>query len=200
MKCNMNYRDSYRYADHEPEREERKPSPPPHPQPKPKHQTETILRCGTSVGSTPLSCNGPVLDGGGWHPTVLATVALDTTQLIDPTVKIDFSSLVSFKTCGDDNYFLRLVFKLSKICCGSPIPLGTWSFEKIHHEDEAVAQINGSEFIQETDSFSFSWCGCEDCPDCCRYIVEIVEQQCYNIDFVTVSGISLTALAVGLKK
>ena len=135
-----------------------------------------------------------------WYPTVLATVALDTSQLIDPTVKIDFSSLISFKTIGDDNYFLRLVFKLSKICGGSPIPLGTWAFEKSHYEDDTVAQVDGSEFVQETDSFCFSWCGCEDCPDCCRYIVEIVDQQCYNIDFAAVSNISLSALAVGLKK
>lgn len=196
MKCNTNYRDSYRYADPVPEREERKPSPPP-PHHQPKHETVTILRCGTSVGSTPLSCNGPVLDGGAWQPIVLATVALDTSHLIDPTIKIDFSSLISYKTSTDINYFLRLVFKLSKICCGSPIPLGTWSFEKIHSE-EAIP-IEGS-FVQETDSFCFSWCGCEDCPDCCRYIVEIIDEQCANIDFVAVSSISLTALAVGLKK
>jgi hypothetical protein len=162
------------------------------------------LRCGTSVGSAPLSCNGPILGGGsGWCPNVLATVALDTSHIIDPTVKIDFSSLISFKTCGDDNYFLRLVFKLSKICGGSPIPLGTWAFEQIHQENNGgggVAQTYGGEFVQETDSFCFSWCGCDDCPDCCRYIVEIVDQQCYNIEFVSVSNVSLTALAVGLKK
>jgi len=35
---------------------------------------------------------------------------------------------------------------------------------------------------------------------CCRYIVEIVDQQCYNIEFVNVSNISLAALAVGIKK
>ncbi len=192
MKCNMNNRDPYRYADPEPEREDRKPHP------HPKHQTATILRCGTSVGSTPLSCNGPILDGAGWYPTVLATVALDTRQLIDPTIKIDFSSLISFKTLDSDNYFLRLVFKLSKVCCGSPIPLGTWAFEKIQREDEGVELIG--DFVQETGSFCFSWCECEDCPDCCRYIVEIVAEQCSNIDFVAVNSISLTALAVGLKK
>ena len=191
MKCNINHRDSCRDTDRIAEYEDRKPRP------HPKHQAETILRCGTSVGSTPLSCNGPILDGAAWYPTVLATVALDTSHLIDPTVKIDFSSLISFKTTNDINYFLRLVFKLSKICCGSPIPLGTWSFEKIRSE-EAVAVVGS--FVQETDSFCFSWCGCEDCPDCCRYIVEIVDQQCFNIDFVAVNSISLTALAVGLKK
>ena len=166
--------------------------------PHPNHETETILKCGTVTGSAPLSCNCAV-DGNGWHSTVLATVALDTGKLIKPTVKIDFSSLISYKTVGDDNYFLRLTFKLSKACDGSPIPLGTWTFEQAHHEDEAApTQVDG-EYVQETDPFCFSWCECEDCPDCCRYIVEIVDQQCYNIDFAVVSNISLTALAVGEK-
>lgn len=172
---------------------------------KPHHQTETILRCGTVTGSGPLSCNstamlGVASNGYGFQPVVQATVALDTSQLIDPTVKIDFSSLISFKTCSDDNYSLRLVFKLSKICGGGCIPLGTWTFEQISQEINGVASpVNGGEFVQETDSFCFSWCECDDCPDCCRYIVEIVDQQCYNIAFVNVSSISLSALAVGLK-
>ncbi len=165
------------------------------------HETETILRCGTVTGSAPLSCGCVVgSNGNGWLSTVLATVVLDTSKLIKPTVKIDFSSLISFKTCGDDNYFLRLTFRLSKACDGSPVPLGTWTFEQIHHEDETAANQIDGEFVQETDSFGFSWCECEECPDCCRYIVEIVDQQCYNIDFAVVSNISLTALAVGLKK
>ena len=40
MKCNMNYRDSYKYADSVQECEERKPCPPPpqpHPKPHPKY-------------------------------------------------------------------------------------------------------------------------------------------------------------------
>jgi hypothetical protein len=194
----MNYRESYKY-DPMPEKDEHRPCPPP-PHPHSKHKTETtILRCGTSIGSTPVCCGGPSLDGGGWHPTVLATVALDTRELIDPTVRIDFSSLVSFKTTCDYNYLLRLVFKLSKVCGGCPIPLGTWTFEECQYPGTAVDQADGG-YVQETESFCFSWCSCDDCPGCCRYIVELVDQQCYNIDFAIVSNISLSALAVGLKE
>jgi len=172
--------------------------------PHPNHETETILKCGTVTGSAPLSCNFTIADavgsnGGGWHPTVLATVALDTSKLIDPTVKIDFSSLISFKTFGDDNYFLRLVFRLSKACDGSPIPLGTWTFERVHHENEMGPIQIGCDYVQETTSFSFSWCECDDCPNCCRYLIEIVDLQCYNIDFASVCSNSLSALAVGFK-
>jgi len=204
MKCNMNHRDSYR-PDPMPEKEEEYKYYP-RPKPRPKHQTETILKCGNSMGSTPLctydggiSRNG--LDGGcGSTPAIVASVGLDTSELINPTIKIDFSSLISFKTCGDDNYLLRVVFKLSKVCGRSHVPLGTWTFEQIQHEENSVAQVDGCEFVQETDAFCFSWCESDDCPDCCRYMVEIVDQQCYNIDFAVVSNISLTALAVGEKK
>lgn len=172
--------------------------------PHPDHETETILKCGIVTGSAPLSCNFAVGDaigvnGCGPHPTVLATVNLDTSKLINSTVKIDFSSLISFKTIGDDNYFLRLGFRLSKACDGNPVPLGIWTFEQVHHENELAPVQIGCEFVQETDSFCFSWCECEECPDCCRYLVEIVDLQCYNIDFATVCSISLTALAVGEK-
>jgi len=172
--------------------------------PHPDHETETILRCGTITGSAPLFGGAAVGDavgnnGYGPHPNVLATVALDTSHLIDSTVKIDFSSLISYRTCGDDNYFLHLSFKLSKLCGGSPIPLGNWTFEQIHHENEAAPMQIDGEFVQETVSYGFTWCGCDGCPDCCRYIVEIIDQQCYNIEFAAVSNISLTALAVGFK-
>jgi hypothetical protein len=221
MKCNRNYRDSYKYADPLSERDEYKPHPrpdryhsdrdphqephrKPYPHPQPKFETEAILRCGTSVGSAPIPCYAAGVrttenDLNNSHSTVQATLSLDTSNLIAPTVKVDYSSLISFKTYGDDNYFLRLVFKLSKVCDGSHIPLGTWTFERSHSENAGVAQVDG-DFVQETDPFCFSWCACDDCPDCCRYIVEIVEQQCYNIEFAVVSNISLSALAVGLKK
>lgn len=171
-----------------------------------KTQTKTILKCGTSVGSVPLSCNNVMVqsvggsNGYGCQPVVLSTVALDTGKLIDPTVKIDFSSLISFKTCSQDNFTLRLTFKLSKICCGGPIPLGTWTFEQTNYcVLDDVAQVDGG-YVQETESFCFSICQCDVCPDCCNYIVEIVDQQCYNINFVNVGNISLAALAVGLKE
>jgi hypothetical protein len=185
------------------------------PHPKPRKETVVVLNCGTTTGSAPLSCNCPPHEQ---HPVVQAGVTLDTDNIINPTIKIDFSALISFKTKYDD-YFLHLGFKLSKICAGSHIPLGTWNFEKSNREgffpiDGAEAPcapgvpdapllfppLHPSGSLQETDSFSFSWCECNDCPGCCRYIVELVEHQCYNIDFALVSNISFTAMAVGEKR
>lgn len=207
MKCNMNYRESYKY-DPMPERDDHRPCPPP-PHPHHKFKTAAILRCGNSVGTTPI-CSGPVCNGTGTdslgivpggiecHSSVLATVALETSELIDPTVKIDFSSLISFRTTSPDDYFLRLVFRLSQTGSGYPIPLGTWTFEESMCPGEIVDQIDG--YFQETESFNFSWCSCDSCPDCSRYIIELVDQQCCNIDYAVVTNISLSALAVGLRK
>lgn len=178
------------------------------PHPKPHKEKEVILNCGTVTGSAPLLCNSGVpLNGGGSCGPVQASVVLDTSRLVDTTVKIDFSTLISFKSSYED-FFLHLGFKLSKICGGASIPLGTWTFEKIHGPNIMVAN-NASErpqqpqycdVFQETDTFSFSWCECEDCPGCCRYIVELVDQMCYNIEYVVPTNTSLTAMAVGEKK
>ena len=178
--------------------------------PKPCEVTETILKCGTVTGSAPLTCNqGLAVDGGGPYgpqPVVQASVALDTNGLHEPTVKIDFSALISFKT-SDENYFLHMGFRLTKICGGYPIHLGTWAFEKSYSEFNGGGVMQAPppppspfQSAQETSSFCFSWCECEDCPGCCRYIVELIDQQCYNIVFAVVSNISLTALVVGEKK
>jgi hypothetical protein len=197
----MNYCDHEDNCECKPEKKEHKSK---------SHETVTILKCGTSTGSAPLSCNGPALagvgggGGYGFQPVEQATVVLDTSELINPTIKIDFSSLISFKTSSDDNFFLKLAFKLSKVCGGSHIPLGTWTFEEASSDyGPRDAQVNGGGgycgYVKETEAFCFSWCECDDCPDCCRYIVELVDQQCYNIDFANISNISLTAMAVGMK-
>ena len=219
MKCNRTYRDSYRKPDRdwdrrpdgdggrclEPEgREEYYPWHKPHP----RYEKATILKCGTSTGSAPIStnflggirpaeANGVIVNDGYGNSAVQSTLALDTSDLIDAVVKFDFSALISYRINDLANYFLRLVFKLKKVCDGSPITLGTWAFERSQNFPQPPP-IPGDAFQNVTEPFSFSWCSCAGCPDCCTYIVE-VEQQAYSIDFVTITNISSSALAVGLK-
>ena len=47
------------------------------------------------------------------------------------------------------------------------------------------------------ESFGFSWCECQDCPDCCTYIVEVVDVQAFGIQSVSITNVSISALAVG---
>lgn len=167
--------------------------------PRPHAETVTILRCGTSSGSGPLSCSGvlaPANNGGsGYASAVQATVALDTDNLRDATVKLDFSTLITYRTTDSENYLLRLVYKLSRVCGGSHVPLGTWTFERISNEFDSTP-VTG-EYVQQSDPFTFSFCSCDTCPGCCYYVVEIISQECFNIDFAIPTNTSLSALAVG---
>ncbi|MEN6460968.1 MAG: DUF4489 domain-containing protein [Syntrophomonas sp.] len=187
------------------------------PYPESKHEMETIVKCGMGMSPGPLCRNTGILvgvansiPGGGYkhENPVIACVVLDTRNIKDPTVKIDFSSLISFKTYGCGGYFLRLAFKLSKVCDGgNPVPLGIWTFEKAEENQYPMVDsvtpeeaVNNNSSVQETDSFCFTWCQCEGCPGCCTYIVELVDQDCYNIEFATISNIFITGIANGFKK
>jgi len=166
----------------------------------PHPKTVTILKCGTAASIPPITgsvLNGAASSSNSYGSNVVATVALNTEGLVDPTIKIDFSSLISFRTFSDDNYCLRLAFKLSRVCGGSRIPLGTWTFERTSNDPDGVLDIG--EYVQETGSFSFSYCQCETCPGCCYYVVELCEQYPYNIAFASIGGVTLSALAVGQK-
>lgn len=214
--------------DHEPPHDEHKPFPwpkremPHKPHPEHKEEKETIIKCGIGISPGPICQDnilkplgpGSVPDGGigsTHHAPVIASVVLDTRKLKDPTVKIEFSSLISFKTFFGSSYFLRLVFKLSRVCDGGhPVSLGTWKFEQakdqhvcdVQNSTEAnnTTPINSFASVQSTESFCFTWCQCEVCDGCCTYLVELVEQECFNIDFATIGNIFITGFANGIKK
>ncbi len=223
MKCNRTYRDSYRqperewgkrpdyddgrYPEHD--REDYCPPMPPMvwPKPQPRYESASILKCGTASGSAPIPTNfvgltgvngASVIPNGNYcNSAVQSTLALDTSELIDATVKFDFSSLITYRTVDLANYFLRLVFKLKKVCEGASITLGSWVFERSQNFP-GPPPIPTDAFQQVTEPFSYSWCSCADCGDCCTYVVE-VEQEAYNIGFVAITNISASALAVGLR-
>ncbi len=217
MKCNRTYRDSYKKPDRDWDRrpdcgdhhDDYYPPMPPlaWPKPKPRFETATILKCGTSTGSAPLStdllslrqveANNIAVNGGHGNSAVLSTLTLDTSELIDAVVKFDFSSLITYRINDIANYSLRLLFKLRRVCDGDTITLGTWTFERSQVFPNPPT-IPEEAFQNVTEPFSFSWCSCAGCPDCCTYTVE-VEQQAFNIDFVTITNLSTSALAVGFK-
>ncbi|HEX3011969.1 MAG TPA: DUF4489 domain-containing protein [Syntrophomonadaceae bacterium] len=163
-------------------------------------EMETILKCGHGTGSGPLPVN--MHEEHVFHPIVLASVVLDKKRLIDPTVKIDFSSLISFSTSCEE-FLLNIVFRLSKICHEEErIPLGTWTFKESQFEEhDKSMKVKSDKTIQETESFCFTFCEeDEDRDDHCRFIVEIIDVQADDIDFAIVSNVFLTALANGFKR
>jgi hypothetical protein len=161
---------------------------------------KTILKCGHGAGSGPLPCFSNKL----FRPIVLATVVLDAEHLVKSNVKIDFSSLIFFKTSDDDNYLLNIMFRLSNICRKEErIPLGTWTFKEAKGGQIALSkqEPKGNNIVQQTEPFSFTWCeNVFENSDSCHYIVEIIDLQCFNIDFAIVSHVFLTAMANGFKR
>lgn len=172
----------------------------------PRKQNQVVLNCGTGTGVVLPSHKES--DSQLYNPYVVASVALDTTGISCPTVKISFSSIITYK---EESCYglsdLRLTFQLSKVCDGAKIPLGTWNYER-DVDFSFGGALNGSEqqnqlslgfklAIDTVDSFSFIFCECCDCQDCCHYIVELTNVESYRVDFAAVTQPVITAMAVG---
>lgn len=174
--------------------------------PPPSNLNQTILACGKGTGV--VLPDHSESNSQLFNPYVVASVAIDTRTLIHPTVKIDFSSLVTFKEADCYLNDLRLTFQLSKICeSGGKVALGTWNYERfinsccrVYDENaEAASSFNNGHFIkvETVDSFGFTFCECQDCPGCCHYVVEIINAETNNVDHAAVSNCTITALVVG---
>ncbi|NLG32585.1 MAG: DUF4489 domain-containing protein, partial [Syntrophomonadaceae bacterium] len=50
---------------------------------------------------------------------------------------------------------------------------------------------------ETVDSFSFTWCGCDECPGCNHYTVELTNVESDDIDCVAITSPSINALGVG---
>ncbi len=158
--------------------------PDPRPRPRP-NINQTILGCGTGSG---LIIPEHRQDNSQlFNPYVLASVAIDTSELKKANVKVDFSCIIMFRDNDEDD--LRLTFQLSKTYVGGcKIPLGTWNFER-HIEDD--------DDVETVDSFGFTWCECDACPGCAYYSVELINVESEDVDCVAISNPSINALAVG---
>lgn len=158
----------------------------------------TILNCGTGTGVS-LPVNN--INGNGIiAPLVVGSVNLDTGHLKKSTKKIEFSSLINARTDEFENDFtLRIIFQLSAVCNGGcKVPLGTWSYEKhVELEQEGVGSLPEQVWSFQ-DPFSFVWCECEECPECCRFIVEVAQFQSESIVSASITNVGISALAVGL--
>ena len=165
-----------------------------------------IFSCGSGGGANiPVSSTaalGAALGSAYQQPgLVVGTVTLNTRGLKSPSVKIDFSSVVNFKTTSV-LFEIAIRFQLSRSCDnGHRVPLATWTYEK-----EVNLALTGTDDILQTlgllnvefkDPIAFTWCDCHDCPGCCTYFVEIVDVDTENIDFALVSNVGINALAIG---
>jgi len=163
------------------------------------HRKDVILNCGTGTGVVLPSHREDESQLN--NPYTCATVALDTSNLYSPTVKVDYSSIITYKETGYYLSDLRLTFQLSKVCDdGCKISLGTWNYERYFDFDGGKPrdQSRGRcPEVETVDSFCFTYCKCDDCPGCCTYIVELINCETRGVDCTVVSNAMITAMAVG---
>lgn len=161
------------------------------------HETKVVLNCGNGSGVS-IPVGGQI----SWQPcTVVGTVVLDTRGMKKPTVKIDFSSVVSF-TANCFLFDIDLVFQLSRSCGnGEKIPLATWAYERelgfnSTNNFAEARQVMGYIEIEFKDPIAFTWCDCHECPGCCTYVVELISTNAYDITCATITSVGINALAV----
>jgi hypothetical protein len=170
------------------------------------YHKNVILNCGTGAGLIlPI---GGCDSKSSWQPPalVVGTVSLNNSDLHEPTVKIDFSSLINFRaSSAGGKYFIGIIFQLSRICNNSSkVPLATWIFEKKADEsNDHVAFCCDNSYVaphpdivrvNDTVPFSFTWCECHVCPGCCTYILEIIDFDSAFIDFASIANIGINAI------
>ncbi len=128
---------------------------------------------------------------------VLDRVNVDTTCLLRPVVKIEFSGIIFFevkakdKDCREKEIEVDLAFELERTCKGVKECVRTWRFIK---EIEVKSEKLEIEF---SEPFSVTFCD-KVCPDCCEYkmIVKGKEFKGY-FNALRVVLPSLSALAQG---
>ncbi|WP_034439570.1 DUF4489 domain-containing protein [Clostridium ihumii] len=143
--------------------------------------TDLLFACGQGTGvAIPI----PTIANPNFTPITLASVTVDNTCLCNPSVKIDFHSLINYQALisapGTLSTPFTVTFQLSKTCCdGAKIALGTW--------DYAYGTVALATNI--TNSFSFSYCECNVCPGCCVYTVDIVR---VSASLFSTAGLTVT--------
>lgn len=128
--------------------------------------TQALFACGQGTGVTlPI----PTAANPTFNPITISSVTLDASALCNPSVKIDFNSLISYQSilaaAGTAITPFTVTFQLNKVSnCGTKIALGSWDYS---YGSLALA-------TNLTNSFGFSYCECNICPGCYVYTIEVV--------------------------
>ncbi|WP_105613967.1 DUF4489 domain-containing protein [Vallitalea okinawensis] len=145
---------------------------------------DTILVCGEGNGGAVFKENSLFL------PVDIAHVSIDTTWLDQPSILIEFSSIIKL---SEDIVDTILQFELLRVCGDSePVSRGLWTFEV----------ENSRELTNKT--FNFIFCECQAISCSCEYFVRVIprviEESGTGVnDDVTVYSAEMVATAQGTK-
>lgn len=170
----------------------------------PSHSENVTLICGKGNSVTlPVSANGGEGGISYWQPPdlVVGSVSVDAERFHHPLIKLDFSSMINYKTVNQySGFFIGIIFQLSRAIDNGPRqPIGTYVYQ-----NEAEIDIGNGEVepitigldIGTSVPFEFTWCECRECSGCLTYYVDIIEFHTDYIANVSITNVYLNALAV----
>lgn len=163
----------------------------------PKHPKPSgiLLECGVNPQDAIFDIDDEEVERG--QEFVLDRLVIDTTCLIKPQVKIEFSSIVFFEAeaenGGERELEVDLLFKLVRICDKDEEVLQTWRYIK----EFEIENCNDFE-VTFSQPFTVTFCD-RACPGCCTYKM-IVKGKDFEGEFeaLRVVSPSLSALAQGI--
>lgn len=134
---------------------------PKHPKPK-----KILFECGRSVEEANFD-----LQSTQMQVFKLAKVALDTSLLCRPQIKLEFTteiSLMSLSPVPNNNFNINLFFDIVQVCNGNEEILRTYSYKnRLSLNEGEINRIIIFEPFTITDCFS------QDCSGCCQYFVQV---------------------------
>ena len=129
-----------------------------------------LLKCGRgAAGPLPALTTGLLL--GGSNAINVGSVTIDTTELCNPTVLLNFNIIISAPVAIAST----LTFSVFKCCDGCTQPVG---------ESFTFSAALG---ILASQSFNFQICDTSDCCECTTYTLQITDAT------LAAAGLSLTA-------
>lgn len=118
----------------------------------------------------------------------IGQVSVNTADLCKPVVEIEFSSIISLITTNNQFGKAALSFQLFRVCDEEEATLvNSWFYEVFSIEDD-------NNIVRLTESFSFIFCECLDCPCCCDYFVEVSVGGLEFIESISVDNVQIAAL------
>lgn len=132
---------------------------------------------------------------------VLDRILIDTSELIKPVIKIDFSSLIAFEGEDEETYEpeveVDLLFRLERVCDDVCETVQYWRYLKeIDVEDEKEKACLELE-LEFSEPFTVTYSD-KSCPKCCEYRM-IVEGKDFEgeFEYLKVVKPTLTAIVQG---
>lgn len=129
---------------------------------------------------------------------VLDRILVDTSGLIKPVIKFDFSSLIAFEGEDEETYEpeveVDLLFRLERVCDCACETIQSWRYLKEIDVEDACEQASLELELEISEPITVTYSD-RSCPRCCEYRM-IVEGKDFEGDFEYLKVVKPTLTAI----